>query len=322
METHKVPIKEQGKRLDVYMMEILSDITRSKIQKLIKQERILVSGKLAKPSYILKGDEDINYELNQNSPKSTSLNQIIFEPMNIDILFEDDYILVVNKSSGIVVHPGAGNYSGTLLNGVINKIKHVEFQSTPGLVHRLDKETTGVIIIAKDYKTHSFIAKQFEERSVAKIYHALVWGTVNNSGTIEGNMTRNPRDRKSFILTNGVGRYSKTDYLLINNIGPISYIQLKPTTGRTHQIRVHMKSIGHPILSDSQYSGGKSMVKSFHIKYTNILKRVMKNIDRVALHAKSIEIVHPKTRKKMLFSSPIPNDINEAIKILETSEHI
>ena len=169
---------------------------------------------------------------------------------------------------------------------------------------------------------HSFIAKQFEERAVNKIYHALVWGTVDKAGTIEGNIIRNSKDRKTFILTSAPGRYSKTDYSLINNIGPISYIKLKPSTGRTHQIRVHMKSIGHPILSDIKYSGGESMIKSFHVKYTNILKRVMKTIDRVALHAKSIEIIHPATKKKVKFSAPIPKDMKEAIKLLENNESI
>ena len=160
------------------------------------------------------------------------------------------------------------------------------------------------------------------ERTVNKIYHALVWGSVNNSGTIEGNIIRNSKDRKSFILTNGPGRYSKTDYSLINNVGPISYLELKPNTGRTHQIRVHMKSIGHPILSDAKYSGGESMIKSFHVKYTKILKRIMRKIDRVALHARSIEIIHPETNKKVMFSAPVPDDIKEVVEILENDESI
>ena len=322
MKTHRVSNESQGQRLDIYMITIIPDITRSKIQQLIKENKVLVSGKPAKSSYILKGNENIEYQIELDSSLSKNFDEIAFEPMDLDILFEDEYILVVNKKAGIVVHPGAGNYSGTLLNGVINKIKSDEFKSTPGLVHRLDKETTGVIIIAKDYKTHSFISAQFEKRSVNKIYHALVWGCISNSGFVEGNMVRNLKDRKTFILTNGAGRYSKTDYSLINNIGPISYIELKPSTGRTHQIRVHMKSIGHPILSDNQYSGGKSMIKSFHVKYTNILKRIMKKVNRVALHAKSIEIIHPSTKEKITFSSPIPNDINESMKILEVDESI
>ena len=322
MKTHRACIEDKGKRLDIFMMNVISGITRSKIQFLIKENKILVDNQSVKPSYILKGVEQIDYEQNILSADSKTPNKIIFEPIDLDILFEDKFLLVINKSSGIVVHPGAGNYSGTLLNGVINKINQSGFKSIPGLVHRLDKETTGVIIIAKDYKSHSFIAKQFEERTVAKIYNALVWGTVNNSGTIEGNMVRNSKDRKSFTLTRGPGRHSKTDYLLINNMGPISYVQLKPSTGRTHQIRVHMKSIGHPILSDTKYSGGKSTIRSFHVKYTKILKRIIKNMNRVALHAKSIEIIHPETKKKMLFSAPVPNDMNKIIKMLEDNESL
>ena len=322
MKTHKVPKENHGKRLDLYMMEVISDMTRSKIQQLIKEQKILVKNKAAKSSYILKGNDKIDYEISQDSFISRDFNEIAFELMDLDILFEDEYILVINKNAGLVVHPGAGNHSGTLLNGVINKIQDTGFKSIPGIVHRLDKETTGVIIVAKDYKTHSFIANQFEKRSVNKVYHALVWGSINQTGSIEGNIIRNPRDRKSFILTNDKGRYSQTDYSLISNIGPISYVKLRPTTGRTHQIRVHMKSIGHPILSDEKYSGGKLMIKSFHVKYTNMLKRIMKKVDRVALHARSIEIIHPGTKDKIMFSSPIPSDINEVIKILETNESI
>ena len=322
MKTHRVSKENKGKRLDIYMMNVISDITRSRIQHLIKENKILVDGNPAKPSYTLKGTESIDCKIDKNPIDSENSKKIIFEPIDFNILFEDEYLIVIDKSAGLVVHPGAGNHSGTLLNGVINKINQSEFKSTPGLVHRLDKETTGVIIIAKDYKTHSFIAKQFEERTVNKIYHALVWGTVNNSGTIEGNIIRNSKDRKSFILTNGPGRYSKTDYSLINNVGPISYLELKPSTGRTHQIRVHMKSIGHPILSDAKYSGGESMIKSFHVKYTKILKRIMRKIDRVALHARSIEIIHPETKEKIMFSAPIPDDIKKTIKILENNESI
>ena len=322
MISHNVSKENQGSRIDLYMTEIIPDLTRSKIQHLIKKKQILINGKPVKPSYLLKGTECINYDIENVISYSKNSDKIIFEEMSLDILFEDKSILVINKKAGLVVHPGSGNYSGTLLNGVINKIDQTSFESIPGLVHRLDKETSGVIIIAKDYKSHSFIANQFEERTIVKQYHALVWGNLNDSGTIEGNIARNNRDRKSFILTKGSGRYSKTDYKLISKIGPISHIDLYPTTGRTHQIRVHMKSIGHPILSDVKYSGGNSMIKSFHVKYTNILKRVMKTMNRVALHAKSIVIVHPLTKRKVKFSAPIPEDMLEAIKLLEIYESI
>ena len=240
--------------------------------------------------------------------------------MELNIIFEDKHIIVINKAAGLVVHPGAGNHSGTLLNGVIDKIDSSSFESTPGLVHRLDKETSGVIIIAKNYRTHSFLSKQFEERSVKKIYYALVWGNLERGGTIKGNIIRNPRDRKSFILTTAPGRDSSTDFKIISNMGPISYIELEPKTGRTHQIRVHMKSVGHPILSDRTYSGGKSMIKSYHVNYTNILKRAINKIDRVALHAKSIEIIHPSTKKKQKFTAPVPDDMKDTIKILKCYE--
>ena len=316
---HKVPKKKQGSRIDIYMLGIIPDLTRSKIQSLIKQQQILIGGKSIKPSYILKGGESIGYH---TIPPSKETDKIIFEEIPLEILFEDKSIIVINKNPGLVVHPGSGNHTGTLLNGIINKIDDSSFESIPGIVHRLDKETSGVIIIAKDYKSHTFISRQFEKRTVTKEYHALVWGNINENGIVEGNITRNNRDRKSFILTNGAGRYSKTEYKLIKKITPISYVKLHPTTGRTHQIRVHMKSIGHPILADLKYSGGKSMIKSFHVKYTNTLKRVFNIIDRVALHAKSIKIIHPENKKEVEFSSPIPNDMLKTIELLESDERI
>ena len=317
MKSHRTSKAKSGLRIDIYMMEFLDGITRSRIQSLIKKHNILVNGEATKPSYLLKGNELIAYEL-VDSPKNEN-SQIEYENIPLKIIHEDEHIIVVDKQPGLVVHPGAGNYTGTLLNAVIERINCKSFESMPGIVHRLDKETSGVIVIAKDINSHSFIASQFEKRTVFKEYRALVWGGLDDRGTIEGNITRNNRDRKSFMLTKKTGRYSKTDYELIDTYGPISYLRLFPHTGRTHQIRVHMKSIGHPILSDSQYSGGNTMIRSFHVKYTNILKRVLASMDRVALHAKQIKFIHPATKNSVSFECDLNIDMLNTLAILKSN---
>jgi len=318
MKTHNVNSK--GNRFDLYLMGLFPEISRSKIQSLIKSQKILINGKPSKSSYLLKGSEVVSYNSHSLIPKENQDKNILFEKMKLDILHEDSSIIVINKQAGLVVHPGAGHLTGTLLNGLIDKIDTRTFDSTPGIVHRLDKETTGVIIVAKDHKSHNFISKQFEQRKVKKIYNALVWGKIKDNGIVEGNIIRNDRDRKTFRMTNKDGRHSETHYKVLNIFEPFSYLELSPKTGRTHQIRVHMKSIGHPIISDSSYSGGKSMIKSFHVKHSSLIKKVLKSINRVALHAKSIEIINPSTMKKEKYSAPIPNDLNETINFLSNNE--
>ena len=319
MKLHRV--NSSGLRVDVYLFDLIPDLTRSKIQSLIKLQQILIDDKPTKPSYVLKGNEKVSYSL--DSLSTTTLNTIKAEDMKLNIIHEDNDIIVINKDPGIVVHPGAGNYSGTILNGIIDKIDQTNFNSTPGIVHRLDKETSGVMIIAKNFKAHTLISKQFEERKVKKIYKALVWGKCEDKGVIEGNIIRNKKNRKLFILSNSKkGRFSKTEFRLIDSFGPISYLELKPQTGRTHQIRVHMKSIGHPILSDTAYSGGTKMIKSFHVKYIKFLKEVLYIIKRVALHAELIEFIHPSTNKKVKFKTKIPSDLQKVINLTKKHESL
>ena len=184
MKSHRA--NSSGLRIDLYLFNLIPDLTRSKIQLLIKSKKILVDDKPIKPSYVLKGNEKISYDL--DSFPTITPGKIEAERMKLNIIYEDNDIIVINKAPGIVVHPGAGNYSGTILNGVIDKIDQTNFSSIPGIVHRLDKETSGVMIIAKNFKVHAFLSKQFEERRVKKIYKALVWGTCKDKGIIEGNI--------------------------------------------------------------------------------------------------------------------------------------
>ena len=313
-----INVARSGERIDIYLFHSFPDLTRSRIQSLIKSKNILLNNKPTKPSFILKGNEEIQYNFESASEKSFS--EIKAEKLDINITYEDNDIIIIEKRPGMVVHPGAGNYSGTILNGLIDKIDNRQFESNPGIVHRLDKETSGVMIVAKNFKTHAFLSKQFESREVKKIYRAIVWGKCNDSGMIEGNIIRNDRNRKSFILSKSAkGRYSKTEYKLIEHYGPLSYLEIMPSTGRTHQIRVHMKSIGHPIIFDDIYGGGIKMIKSFHVKYTKLLKSIFKSMDRVALHAKSIKFLHPN-KDIVEYDAPIPDDFKKVINLVKSNE--
>ena len=313
-----ISVASSGERIDIYLFHLFPDLTRSRIQSLIKSQNILLNNKPTKPSFILKGNEEIQYNFQTISEKS--FNEIKAEKLDLNITYEDNNIIILDKTPGMVVHPGAGNYSGTILNGLIDKIDYSQFESNPGIVHRLDKETSGVMIVAKNFKTHAFLSKQFESREVKKIYRAIVWGKCNESGLIEGNIVRNDRNIKSFILgKSDKGRYSKTTYKLIDQYGPLSYLEIIPSTGRTHQIRVHMKSIGHPIIFDDVYGGGIKMIKSFHVKYTKLLKSIFKSMNRVALHAKSIKFLHPN-KDVVEYDAPIPDDFKKVISLARANE--
>ena len=313
-----ISVASSGERIDIYLFHLFPDLTRSRIQSLIKSQNILLNNKPTKPSFILKGNEEIQYNFQTISEKS--FNEIKAEKLDLNITYEDNNIIILDKTPGMVVHPGAGNYSGTILKGLIDKIDYSQFESNPGIVHRLDKETSGVMIDAKNFKTHAFLSKQFESREVKKTYRAIVWGKCNESGLIEGNIVRNDRNRKSFILSKSdKGRYSKTTYKLIDQYGPLSYLEIKPSTGRTHQIRVHMKSIGHPIIFDDVYGGGIKMIKSFHVKYTKLLKSIFKSMNRVALHAKSIKFLHPN-KDVVEYDAPIPDDFKKVINLARANE--
>ena len=304
-------------RLDKYLTALLDSYSRTKIRDLIDSGNVSLDGSPVKPSYILKGGEVLEYCTDFPSPEIKEY--IESEDIDIDILYEDESIIAVNKPPGLVVHPGSGNWSGTLLNGVISKLNFDDINSNPrpGIVHRLDKFTSGVMIVAKTPQSHFFISEQFSSRKVKKEYRAIVWGGLDDSGNIEGKIERSRKNRKTFLMSNSeTGRDSLTTYKLIEDLQPLTYASLFPKTGRTHQLRVHMKHIGHPIFFDSIYSGGENMIKSFHIKHTPILKRLFNRLKRLMLHAYQIEIIHPDTKESIQFSAPLPDDIELALKVL------
>jgi len=317
-DSFKYEVDEESIRLDQFLVKKLEDVSRSKIQLAIKSGQILVDGEKLKASAILKGDEKVEGELLVEAVE----DKIIAEDIPLDILYEDEDLAIINKISGMVVHSGIGNYNGTLVNALVYHFKLLSGlnDSRPGIVHRLDKDTSGLIVIAKNDKSHQLLSKQFAERTVKKVYKAITWGCVPEKGEIEGLIGRDPGNRKAFKMVNNLGRESLTRFVVDEHLPPLSFVTLYPKTGRTHQIRVHLKSIGHPILNDYIYGGGKKMIKSFHVKYTELLNRLFKYMNRVALHAEKLEITHPTTGNKMRFQAPIPNDMVYALNLLRNAQ--
>jgi len=302
-------------RLDVFLLKYLKDISRTKIQKLINEGSIKVDGFIVKPSYKLKGKENIYINYNE-SPDNNSL--ILKENIPINIIYEDDYLLAINKDAGMIVHPGAGNKNGTLLNGLLYHFDNLSNlnSSRPGIVHRLDKNTSGIILVAKTDEAHYRLGEQFASRTVKKHYKAIVWGKTLPEGKIEGYMNRSKKYRTKFILNSSHGKYSFTKYNTINYCEPFSYLDLYPLTGRTHQLRVHLTELGHPIIMDDIYGGSYNLSNSFHQKHKPIIDKVFKNLKRFALHAYKIKFIHPISKKEMELEASIPSDFKKIMEML------
>ena len=306
-------------RLDQYLVEKLPDYSRSKIQNYIKNGQVTINGNTGKSSLILKGNEIVECRF---EPELIDKSIILPEQMSLDILYEDDHIVVINKPAGLVVHPGNGNHTGTLLNGLLNHFQKLSRENSPrpGIVHRLDKDTSGVMLVAKNDQSHDQLSELFNCRQVKKKYLALVWGKLEEQGIIEGKIGRHPRRRKIFTILPSGGKTSNTSFTLVDYLAPLSLVTLYPKTGRTHQLRVHMKSINHPIFGDEAYGGGAKYAKSFHVKYTQLINRLLKTITRVSLHAHRLEINHPANGKKMSFIAPIPTDFKTTMDILKNAQ--
>ncbi len=279
--------EDSGKRLDIFLSTKIDGFTRSKIQKLIKENLINVSGRYEKPGYRLKEGEKIEVIIPEI--KETG---ILPEEIPVKILYEDEYIIVIDKPSGMVVHPGAGVERGTLVNALIfhrPEISSVGSEKRPGIVHRLDKDTSGVMVVAKNEFAYNFLQKEFKERRVKKEYIALVRCNLKEKkGKIELAIGRDRKDRKKISGRTSKPRDAFTEYELLREMGNLKILSVRPKTGRTHQIRVHLKSIGCPILGDKKYGGPP--------------------YKRLALHSYSLSFNHPLTGKEMKFVSPIPED--------------
>ena len=293
---------DKDKRIDRFLSERLGDITRSRIQQFIKEGLVRVNGAIPKLSYQIRSGDRIIVTIPR--PKKYKIEP---EPINIYPLYEDNSIIVVNKPPGVVIHPAPGHMRGTLVHGLLNYCKDLSGiggELRPGIVHRLDKDTSGVLIVAKNDRAHNSLSRQFKEGKVIKLYLAIVEGEIKNQkGKIDLPLGRHPKKRKKISVLNSGGRSAVTVWEKLEDLKyGLTYIAIKPLTGRTHQIRVHMAYIGHPVLGDSIYGHSKRR----YIRMGLEIKRHM-------LHAQSIGFRHPETGKYVNFEAPIPDDIKEIL---------
>ena len=303
-------------RLDKYLSENLDQLSRSKIQNLINDGKVMINGEQEKSSYRLNGNESIVVYLDEDE---TSTKNHVAQEIPLTIIHEDDDILIIDKQAGLVVHPGTGMNDNTLLNGLLyytSSLSDINGPSRLGIVHRLDKDTSGIMVVAKTNSAHKYIAEQFEKRNIIKTYKSLTWGIWGmTEGSIDSPIKRKRSDPTVFTVDK-TGRNAFTNYKVENSWRYISKVQFKPKTGRTHQIRVHSSFMGHPIISDNKYSGGENKVKGFLPEVSKELKSILQIFNRQALHAYSIEFIHPKTKEIVKYISPLPNDFKDAIAML------
>jgi len=299
-------------RIDKFITVRLENTSRTRVQNAANAGNILVNNIPVRPNYKVKPGDIIQVVL-ATPPREIEL---IPENIPINIVYEDDDIIVVNKAPGMVVHPAYGNYTGTLVNALMWHFKDLPlFQSgelRPGLVHRIDKNTSGILVIAKNEFAHNRLAKQFFDRTTDRKYIALVWGTPDPpEGTITGNVGRNPKDRKiMYVFPDGSqGKHAVTHYKVIENLGYISMVECKLETGRTHQIRVHFSYIKHPLFNDDEYGGDQILKGTVFTKYQQFVRNCFALLPRQALHAKSLSFDHPVTRKRLSFDSVLPEDM-------------
>lgn len=304
-------------RIDKYLMNFVENATRNKIQAAAKNGSIFVNGTPVKSNYKVKPFDQIRV-LFAHPPHE---NLLVGENIDIDVVYEDDQLLVVNKPAGMVVHPGHGNYSGTLINALIYRFDNLPNNSSerPGLVHRIDKDTSGLLVVAKTEHAMNHLSLQFAEKTSEREYVALVWGNVTeDEGTVEGNIGRHPKNRlqNTVFLDDEAdkGKPAVTHYKVLERLGYVTLVSCKLETGRTHQIRVHMKHIGHTLFNDERYGGDKILKGTTFTKYKQFVENCFKVLPRQALHAKTLGFTHPKTNEFMSFDTPIPDDMQECIE--------
>ncbi len=303
-------------RVDKYLFDRLPNASRNRIQKAAEQNFVMANGKPVKSSYKVKPLDVITIVMDR--PRYE--NDIIPEDIPLDIVYEDNYLMVVNKPAGLVVHPGHGNYHGTLVNAIAWHMKEVsDYDANDprvGLVHRIDKDTSGLLVIAKtpDAKTH--LGNQFFHKTTKRRYRALVWGNVEqDEGTIIGDIGRHPKDRMQMtVLPDGEGKHAVTHYRVLERLGYVTLVECILETGRTHQIRVHMKHIGHILFNDERYGGHESLKGTHLAKYNHFVNKWFDICPRQALHAMTLGFVHPVTGEELHFTTELPEDMTTLIE--------
>jgi len=309
--------RQEPLRIDKFLMNRVEGATRNKIQQALDEGFITVNGNAVKPNYKVKAGDEI-VVLDTRRPEST---EVIPEELPLNIAYEDDDIMIINKPAGMVVHPGCGNYSGTLVNGLAWYLQKedIDTEDLPrvGLVHRIDKDTTGLIVIAKSEKAMADLNGQFKKHTVHRRYIALVWGDLTeDEGTINAHIGRNLRFRKIMdAFPDGEhGKEAITHYKVLERFNYVTLVELRLETGRTHQIRVHMKHIGHPLFNDATYGGDRIVKGTVFNKYKQFVENCFKILPRHALHAKELGFTHPHTREWIQFDSELPDDMMQVIE--------
>lgn len=307
-------------RLDKFLLDRIEGVSRNRIQNGIKDGFVKIDGQVVnKPNFKIRPNQQLVVSL-PNPPRNEEMKP---EVLDLNIPYEDDEILIVNKNPGMVVHPGFNNWDGTLINGLLHHLSDLELPSLendrprPGLVHRIDKDTSGLLVIAKTQNAMTKMAKQFYDHSIERTYHALVWGNVKeDKGTITGHIGRSLKDRRVMtVFPDGeFGRHAVTHYEVLERFHYVTLIKCNLETGRTHQIRAHMKYLGHPLFNDEMYGGDKILAGETFTKYRQFVQNVFKILPRQALHAKTLGFVHPATGKNVEFDSEIPEDFTLALE--------
>lgn len=317
-EHHKFTVDKGQEllRIDKFLMARISNTTRNKLQSAATDGHIKVNKKSVKSNYKVKPFDEVTVEL----PYPPTEIVLIPEDIPLDIIYEDDEILLVNKQAGLVVHPGYGNFTGTLVNGLIYHFENLpktDIPNRPGLVHRLDKNTTGIMVVAKTDQALTHLGKQFFDRTSERRYNALVWGNFEEeTGRVEGNIGRSLKNRKVMDVfpEEDYGKHAVTHYKVLKRYGYVTLIECKLETGRTHQIRAHMKHIGHPLFNDDSYGGDRILKGTSFSKYKQFINNCFKILPRQALHAKSLGIEHPKTGERLAFDSDLPEDMKAVLE--------
>jgi 23S rRNA pseudouridine1911/1915/1917 synthase len=317
-EHHRI-VADKGQallRVDKFLFNLLPNTSRNRLQMAAKAGYVRVNGAAVKSNYKVRPADVVTLEL----PQPMREFELLAEDIPLDIRYEDNEVALIHKPAGLVVHPGVGNYSGTLVNGLLHHfatLPTAEGQPAPrpGLVHRLDKDTTGLMVIGKTESAMVSLSEQFFERTTERRYHALVWGDVLEDGQVEGHIGRSHKDRKvQAVFADGEeGKHAVTHYRVLERLGPVTLVECKLETGRTHQIRVHMQYIGHPLFGDKTY-GGAQIVKGLPSgKYNQFVQNSFEILPRQALHAKSLGFTHPGTGEFMQFESDLPEDMTTVL---------
>ena len=321
-EHYKITVdpNQEMVRLDKFLLDRIEGTSRNRIQNGIKDGFVIVDGEpVLKANFKIRPNQEISVSL----PEPPRNEEIKAEELELNIPYEDDEILIINKNPGMVVHPGFNNWDGTLINGLLHHLSELELPTMeedrprPGLVHRIDKDTSGLLVIAKTKNAMTKLAKQFFDHSIERTYHALVWGNVKeDKGTITGNIGRSLKDRRVMtVFPDGdYGKHAVTHYEVLERFHYVTLVKCNLETGRTHQIRAHMKHIGHTLFNDAMYGGDRILAGETFTKYRQFVQNVIKVLPRQALHAKTLGFIHPETEQKVEFDSEIPEDFKLALE--------